>query len=78
MTEFLTVSEAARELEAVVDGTVRPRDISTLFYQRELRDDLCPIMGGRRLIPRSYLNVIAMVLRQKGLVKRASSEVGHA
>ena len=77
MGDFFTVSEAARELEGMVNGGVRPRDISTLFYQRELRDDLCPIVGGRRLIPRNYLDVIAMALRRKGLVKSANPEVAH-
>ena len=57
----LTVSEAARELEA------RPRDISQLFYQRKLRDDLAPIVGGRRMIDRSLLDVIRMELRRAGM-----------
>ena len=56
----LSVSEAARRLGA------RPKDISDLFYRRELRDDLCPIVAGRRLIPESYLDVIRMVLRRHG------------
>lgn len=78
MASFFTVSEAARELEGRVQGTVRPRDISTLFYQRELRDDLCPLVGGRRLIPGSYLDSIASVLRQKGLIQSPGEEVSHA
>ena len=56
----LTVSEAARRLGA------RPRDITNLFYLRELRDDLCPIVGDRRLIPEDYLWCIQMALRRKG------------
>src|SRR5689334_20191585 len=44
----LSVSDAARRLGA------NPRDISDLFYKRQLRDDLCPIVAGRRLIPESY------------------------
>jgi len=58
--KHLSVSEAARRLNA------RPRDISDLFYRRRLRDDLCPIVGGRRLIPEDYLGAIALVLRQHG------------
>jgi hypothetical protein len=53
---FLTVSEAARRLG------VRPRDISDLFYQRRLSDELCPVASGRRLIPLEYLPVIAAAL----------------
>ena len=56
----LSVSEAARRLGA------RPKDISDLFYRRELRDDLCPIIAGRRIIPESYIPVIRMVLIRNG------------
>jgi hypothetical protein len=56
----LNVSEAARRLGAV------PRDISDLFYKRELRDDLCPVLGGRRMIPIEYLDMIEMALRRAG------------
>lgn len=58
--EHLSVSEAARRLGA------RPRDISDLFYRRQLSDERCPIIGGRRLIPESYLDVIGMALRRAG------------
>jgi len=60
MTRQLSVSEAARRLKA------RPRDISDLFYRRHLRDDLCPIVAGRRLIPEDYLEIIADHLRRAG------------
>jgi hypothetical protein len=58
--KFLSVSEAARCLGAA------PRDISDLFYRRQLRDDLCPITAGRRLIPENYLDSIRMVLKHHG------------
>lgn len=58
MGQLLSVSDVARRLGAA------PRDISDLFYRRELRDDLCPIIGGRRLIPQSYLEEIAAALRR--------------
>ena len=58
--KHLSVSEAARRLKA------RPRDISDLFYRRHLRDDLCPIVGGRRLIPEDYLGMVAAELRRAG------------
>lgn len=57
--QHLSVSEAARRLGA------RPRDISDLFYRRLLRDDLCPIVGGRRLIPETYLGTILSALRRE-------------
>jgi hypothetical protein len=61
--DFLSVSEVARQL-----GT-KPKTISDLLYQRDLRDDLCPIVGGRRLIPRSYLPTIRQVLIERGLLE---------
>lgn len=56
----VSVSEAARRIRA------NPRDISDLFYRRKLRDDLCPIVAGRRLIPEEYVEVIREALRRYG------------
>lgn len=56
----LSVSEAARRLGA------KPKDISDLFYARALRDDIAPIVAGRRLIPEAYLEVIRMALQRNG------------
>lgn len=73
MPHLLSVSEAARSLGA------RPKDISDLFYRRELRDDFCPIVAGRRVIPEGYLPIVASVLRRHGkLTKAAASEKGGA
>jgi hypothetical protein len=58
MEGLLSVSEVARRIGAA------PRDISDLFYRRELRDDLCPIVAGRRLIPTSYIDQVAMALKR--------------
>ena len=67
---YLSVSQAARRLNA------RPRDISDLFYRRQLRDDLCPIVGGRRLIPEDYLDMIAAGLARTGHAVGSSSRQG--
>jgi hypothetical protein len=70
--DFLSVSEVACELGA------KPKTISDLLYQRELRNDLCPIVGGRRLIPRSYLATIRQVLIDRGQIserEQSSSKV---
>jgi hypothetical protein len=65
----LTVSEVARRLG------VRPRDVSDLFYQRHLNDDLCPVVGGRRLIPESCLLAITSALHERGLLPTTTGEV---
>lgn len=67
MSETLIVSEAARTLSAQMGEVVRPRDISELFYRRRLEDERCPIVGGRRLIPRDYLSTIASALKDRRL-----------
>ena len=58
-----TVGELAKRYAA---HGVRPKDISDLFYARQLRDDLCPIVSGRRLIPLDYVEMIEMALRRAG------------
>lgn len=60
---FRSVSEVARRLGAA------PRDISDLFYRRELRDDLCPIIAGRRLIPESYIPQVELALKHNHRLK---------
>jgi hypothetical protein len=52
----------------VVMAATRRVTVSDLFYKRIFRDDLCPIVGGRRLIPRSYLTEILDVLRARGVL----------
>jgi hypothetical protein len=71
MSDHLTVSQVARRLGA------SPRDISDLFYRRTLRDDLCPIVGGRRLIPPNYVETIRAALKRAGRPVEASTPV-HA
>ena len=76
MPKYMTVSEAARNLGEQYDVIVPPRAISDLFYQRELRDDLCPLVGGRRLIPRDYLPTITAALRKRGLIQMQEEKNG--
>jgi hypothetical protein len=59
MSKYLFVSDVARFLG------VRPRDVSDLFYQRRLSDEQCPVVGGRRLIPREFVPTIADALRAR-------------
>lgn len=46
---------------------VRPAQVTALFYEQRLRDDLCPIVSGRRIIPEAYIPLIANELRRKGI-----------
>src|SRR5262245_26191499 len=58
-TGTLTVSEVARRLGC------RPRDISAVFYDRELSDAACPIIGGRRRIPTALIPAIEAALAKR-------------
>ena len=55
-----TVGEVARRLG------VAPTLVSSLFYQRKLNPDVCPVVSGRRLIPGSYVPEIERVMRELG------------
>ena len=41
---------------------VRPHQITALFYEQRLRDDLCPIVSGCRIIPENYLPAHIFIL----------------
>jgi hypothetical protein len=62
MSEFLSVSEAARQLG------VRPRDISDLCYQRRLTDSQAPMIAGRRVIRQRCLGAVRHALEQAGKI----------
>ena len=59
---YRSISEVARRCG------VPPPVISNLFYHRVLDDRVCPIVGGRRLIPAHYITEIERVLRERGLI----------
>ena len=59
---FWTVSDLVGEAQARHGLEVTPRLFSDLFYQRKLDARRCPIVGGRRLIPREYVDVILELL----------------
>ena len=68
--QMLSVSETANELSDQLGEPIKPRWISTLLYDRELREDSCPMIGGRRLIYRDYLPEVARALQRRGWIKQ--------
>jgi hypothetical protein len=72
---FLTVGEVAR----LLPGS-KPQDISGLFYRRELpgADADCPLVGGRRMIPPSYVETIRLALSRAGKLPLPRREVADA
>jgi hypothetical protein len=59
---YLGISDVARKFG------IPPKVISQLFYERRLNEEVCPIVNGRRRIPASYVDIIAMVLRRHGKI----------
>jgi hypothetical protein len=53
---FVSVGEAADLIN------LNPRTISNALYERKLDVERCPIVAGRRLIPRDYVAEIAAIL----------------
>ncbi len=74
MSDPTTVSDIARELTSRFGVAIRPRDITDLYYIRILDDETCPIVGGRRLIPRSYLPAIVDAMRARGMIPAGTGE----
>jgi hypothetical protein len=72
MTNHLSVSEAARRIGC------RPRDISTLFYNRMLDDDETAIVGGRRMIPEQLLPRIEELLADQASSQNCNGKLRHA
>jgi hypothetical protein len=68
--EYLTASGAAREIERQLGREVSPREITLLFYYRDIADDQAPIMAGRRMIPRSLLPTVANALLRRGWLRQ--------
>src|SRR5687768_14099512 len=59
MPKFLSVGDAARKLN------VSPRKLTDLLYRQILLGDTCPLIGGRRFIPASYLGEIEKTLQAR-------------
>jgi hypothetical protein len=75
-TDHLTASGIAREIENQLGWEVSPRDITQLFYNRDIPDDQAPIVSGRRMIPVSLIADIANALRSRGWY-RQRAEAGQ-
>lgn len=50
---------------------VMPWQIAYQFTAGRLRDDLCPVVSGRRMIPEDYVDQIAAALKRQGLEVRS-------
>lgn len=74
MSNLLSVSDVARKLEEQLGCPVRPRDISTLLYDRVIDDSRCPVVGTRRVIPLEMLPDIEAALIARGVISHLRQE----
>jgi hypothetical protein len=51
---------------------VAPWKVSYLFDRRRLSGEMCPMVGGRRLIPEDYLPIVRRELVRMGAVASAN------
>ncbi len=63
--EVMTVTDVVTEAKRRHGIQVSPRSVSDLFYARKLDVERCPVVAGRRLIPRDYVEVILAILRNR-------------
>lgn len=68
--DAMFAGQAAIEVGRLLGRTVTPREITALFYDRAVPDDLGPVVGGRRMIRPEAVEVIVAALRQKAAAKQ--------
>jgi hypothetical protein len=64
MPDYVGSGEAAR-----LTGARSSKSITDLFWMGDLREDLCPIIGGRRMIPRTYLPEVKTALKKRNWLR---------
>jgi hypothetical protein len=69
----LTVGQCAKEIASELGVPVHPKILSDGFYQGVLDSTCCPVVGGRRLIPREQVPRIIETLQHAGKLKRRAA-----
>jgi hypothetical protein len=68
MSEYVTVSDISREVKQEHGVAVPPKTLSDLLYQRKVDVHACPVVAGRRLVPRGLVPAIIRALQERGLM----------
>ena len=68
--DAMFAGQAAVEVGRLLGRTVTPREITALFYDRAVPDDLGPVVGGRRMIRPEAVEVIVAALREKDAARQ--------
>lgn len=70
MHDFLSVGDAAKELAAQCGRHVNPRVLTEMIYRGDVDQQRCPLVAGRRLIPRDLLQVFAEAVALRETCRR--------
>lgn len=65
MTSLMSVTEASRALATEFGVNSSPHELSNLIYRRVLGPDVADMIGGRRMLSRESLPVVADLIRQR-------------
>lgn len=70
IVDAMFAGQVAVEVGRQLGRTVTPREITALFYERVVSDDLGPVVGGRRMIRPEAVEVIVAALREKDAARQ--------
>lgn len=66
---LLSVGDCAREISTQYKVQLHPKVISDAFYAGQVDSSTCPIVAGRRMVPREFLPNLVAALRRAGKLK---------
>ena len=76
MPDFLSVSDAVREVARLRGVAISPRLLTDLIYKGAFGFD-CPMVVGRRVIHAKHMNALLSTLEERGYIAPAGQAVPH-
>lgn len=74
--DAMFAGDAAMEVSRRIGRVVTPREVTGLFYDRVVAEDLGPVVSGRRIIHPEALDVIVAALRERDATRRVKESKG--
>ena len=72
--DMMFVGQAAAELGRRLGRPVSPREVTAVLYDRQVPEELGPVVGGRRVINPAGLDRIEAVLRARDAARQGKEE----
>ena len=76
--DAMFAGDAAMEVSRRIGRVVTPREVTGLFYDRVVAEDLGPVVSGRRVIRPEALDAIVAALRERDATRRGRSSKGDS